>query len=184
MALIQSHYQYAWKDFDEFGLHIALESWHSFLSDLDVRMVFAVVNRFIANDKKGYPPTIAHILEDYHKMSNPTAFLSPEEEWETVKKAIKNYGSYREGEALASLSASTSRAVKSIGWKNLCLADDKEFGFMRNRFIKDYDRIEADERSKLVAPNIHEKMMKIMADPRWDAHIKKLESKTNDLSEM
>jgi hypothetical protein len=174
MALIQAHYPFAWKDADEFALHIALESWHSFLSELDTRLVFAVTRRHIANDKKGYGVTIAQILEDYHKNLNPTAFLSPEEEWDSVRKAIKNFGYSREPDAMASLNATTVKTVKSIGWMNLCKASDKEFDSMRNRFVKTYERMEADERSHLVAPDIHERMDKIMADPRWEAHFKKL----------
>lgn len=180
--MIQTNYPWAYKHFDEDMLKLAVESWHNFLSELDVRLVFNITAKLMSLDKKGFPPTIAQILEEYQKAINPSAFVRPEEAWETVRTAIRKYGSYRESEALASLSASTVRAVKTIGWMNLCMADDKQFDFMRKNFIEAYQNVEDEDRYALLHPQANERLMQIVENIKLPKRFKEIGN--NDLSEM
>lgn len=152
----------AYNNYDDDMLNFAVETWHSFLSELDARLVFGIVDKIAATRKKEYPPVISQILEEYQKAINPSAFVSGEEAWGTVRKAILKFGYYRESEALASLSAASAKAVKSIGFQNLCKADDKQFDFMRKNFIEAYKQVEYDERHELINPEGHKRLSDII----------------------
>lgn len=152
--MLHIHYPLVYKDWSETEVELAVEMWHGFLADLDVRLVFAVTTKVIANKKNGFPPVVAEILEEYQRSINPSSFITPEEAWITVGKAIRKFGYMRENEALASLSHSAERAVKSIGWMNLCKADDTQFGFMRKQFFDAYRNVELDERAELITPKL------------------------------
>ena len=178
--MIQISYPLAYKHFDEDMLKLAVETWHTFLSELDVRLVFNITGKIIATDKKGFPPTIAQILEEYQKAINPLAFVRPEEAWESVRTAIRKFGSYRESEALASLSNSTCKAVKSIGWMNLCMADDKQFDFMRKNFIEAYQNVENEDRYELLHPQAQKRLMEVVENIKVPNRF--LEIDTDDVS--
>jgi hypothetical protein len=162
LAKIQMLYPFVYKDYDDAMSNLAVDTWHSFFEELDVRVVFGVVSKIIAINETRYPPTIAEILKEYQKAINPSAFISPEQAWVSVKNAIKKFGYYRESEALASLSANAEKAVKTIGWRNLCMADDKQFDFMRKNFVESYKQVETDERHSLVNPQGANRFMDIV----------------------
>ena len=44
--------------------------------------------------------------------------------WEEVLRAIKMFGSYRETEALQSMTETTRQAVKRMGFRNICLSEN------------------------------------------------------------
>lgn len=185
LGMMQVHYPFSYKDFGEDMMNIAINSWHNFLSELDVRLVFNIVGKLISTTERTYPPTIAEILKEYHKAINPVAFISPENAWESVRNAIKKFGYYRESEALASLSASAMSAVKTLGWRNLCLADDKQFDFMRKNFIEAYKNVEQDERQSLVHPQAAKRMQEIADNIKLPEIYQKLLEKNNgNMSEM
>jgi hypothetical protein len=180
LAKIQTIYPLAYSHQDDEMLQLTLDTWHAFLQDLDVRLVFAVVGKIVTTKNTGYPPTIAGILEEYQRALNPSAFVSPETAWITVRQAITKFGYYRETEALASFSAATHKAVKTIGWQNLCRANDVQFDFMRKNFVEAYKQVEYDDRHALLNPNAHEQLMQIVKNIKLPEELKKLSNEQKD----
>lgn len=158
----------AYKNYDDEMLLLAAETWHGFLADLDVRLVFSIVQNHAAMNKNPYPPTIAEILEAYQKAVNPHAFIRPEEAWESVRKAINLYGSYRQVEAMDYLSTNVVKAVKTIGWQNLCKADNVSFSYMKRDFMLAYENVDKEDRQSFINPKamqIQSEILKRMALP-------------------
>lgn len=99
----------------------AMKTWYRALSDLDYHVAENAVWEHISTSV--FPPSIAEIREKC------TARLSPMvtewgEAWEEVLQVIRKYGSYREEEAVASLSRLTAIAVRRMGFKNLCQSEN------------------------------------------------------------
>lgn len=99
----------------------AMKTWYRALMDLDYQVTENAVWEHISTSV--FPPSIAEIREKC------TARLSPMvndwgEAWEEVLQAIRKYGSYREEEAVASMSRLTTIAVCRMGFKNLCQSDN------------------------------------------------------------
>jgi len=99
----------------------AMKTWYRALVDLDYCVVENAVWEHISTCP--FPPSIAEIREKC------TARLSPMmtdwgEAWEEVQSAIRKYGSYREEDALASMTRMTAIAVRRMGFQNLCRSEN------------------------------------------------------------
>jgi len=61
-----------------------------------------------------------------------------------VTKAIRQYGYYRQAEAMQSLPADVSAVVSSMGWQTLCASENEMTD--RAHFIKAYDAMQRRDR--------------------------------------
>lgn len=99
----------------------AYKVWYSLLQDLDYTVAQAAVQKYMLTNK--FPPSVADIRE--YAVSVRTGDKKTwSEGWEEVMKAIRNFGSYREEEALESMSEITRKAVKKLGFRNICLSEN------------------------------------------------------------
>lgn len=99
----------------------AFEVWYRLLEDLDYTIAQAAVQKYMLTNK--FPPSVADIRE--YAVSVRTGDKKTwSEGWEEVTKAIRNFGSYREEEALESMSEITRKAVKKLGFRNICLSEN------------------------------------------------------------
>lgn len=97
----------------------SLELYYRMLQDIPYEVLNIVIQRHIATNR--YPPTIADLRGS----------VSPKEKewsegWEEVKRAIRNYGSYREKEALDSMSPLTREIVQRFGFKEICMSENED----------------------------------------------------------
>lgn len=99
----------------------SLNVWFSLLQDLDYIVAQAAIQKYMLTNKKC--PTIADIRE---LSTSITVGEKPlwSDGWEEVLKAIRKFGSYRESEALESMSETTRRAVQRLGFKNICMSEN------------------------------------------------------------
>jgi hypothetical protein len=72
------------------------------------------------------------------------------EAYEEVLKAIRNFGGYRESEAMQSMSPLTQKAVKAVGWKSLCYSEQPDI--IRAQFRKAYEALEKREQNEAKVP--------------------------------
>jgi len=71
---------------------------------------------------KNFPPTIADLRQIcFNTVVDIKDYGAA---WESVMKAIRFYGSYRETEALESLDELTRECVKRLGFKEICLSEN------------------------------------------------------------
>ena len=114
-----------------------MELWFSFLEDIPFEVIKAGMSKWVTENK--FTPSIA----DLRQMAVDVK-LSPdkpwEEAWESVLRAIRYYGSYREDEALSSLDDITRECVNHLGFKRLCMTEESDLGFERANFRDMYNR--------------------------------------------
>lgn len=99
----------------------AMELWFRQLEDIPFIVAEAALNKWVATNK--WSPTIADIREQ------ATAIRVGEKPlwsdgWEEVVKAIRNYGSYGQKEAMESMSEITRMTVKRMGYIDLCRSEN------------------------------------------------------------
>lgn len=99
----------------------AMKTWYRALADLDYQVVENAVWEHISTSV--FPPSIAEIRG---KCADRLIPIIDDwgEAWEEVLKAIRRFGSYREDEAVASMSKLTATAVRRLGFLNLCQSDN------------------------------------------------------------
>lgn len=99
----------------------AFNIWFSLLQDLDYMVAQAAIQKYMLTNK--FPPTIADIREYATGISFGEKPLWSDG-WEEVLRAIRKFGSYRETEALESMSEVTRQAVQRLGFRNLCMSEN------------------------------------------------------------
>lgn len=99
----------------------AMELWFRQLQDIPFVIAEASLNKWVATNK--WSPSIADIREMAASVKNGEV---PDwgEGWEQVLRAIRKFGSYREGEALASMDDLTRRCVERLGFRNICMSEN------------------------------------------------------------
>ena len=100
----------------------AFNVWYSLLKDLDYQVANAAIQKYMLTNK--FPPTIADIRE---QAASVTVGEKPlwSDGWEEVIMAIRRFGSYRETEALESMTETTRMAVQRLGFRNLCMSENE-----------------------------------------------------------
>lgn len=99
----------------------AFNVWYSLLKDLDYNVANAAIQKYMLTNK--FPPTIADIREQAAEVRAGEKPLWSDG-WEEVLLAIRRFGSYRETEALESMTEITRRAVQRLGFRNLCMSEN------------------------------------------------------------
>lgn len=115
----------------------SIKIWYQLLQDIDYQIANVAIQKYILTNK--FPPTIADIRE------GAAAAVIGEKKlwsdgWEEVLTAIRRYGSYRETEALDSMSETTRQAVNRLGYKNLCMSEN--ISVERANFRMIYEQLE------------------------------------------
>ena len=102
----------------------AVSLWYEQLKDIDYHVAAAALHKWVGLNK--WSPSIAEfrqtaadiILGDLPDWG---------EAWEKVRRAMRNFGSYRPAEAMATLDELTRKAVEQTGgFVNLCLSESYE----------------------------------------------------------
>lgn len=99
----------------------ALKTWYRSLADIDFQVAENAVWEHI--NTSVFPPSIAEIREKCANRLYPM-ITDWGEAWEEVQRAIRKYGSYREVEAIESLSRLTATVVRRMGFLNICQSDN------------------------------------------------------------
>lgn len=99
----------------------AMDLWFAQLQDIPFKVAEAGLQKWVSLNK--WSPSIADIR---NMASGITHGELPDwgDAWEEVCRSIRQYGSYRAGDALASLSPLTRKATERIGFRNLCMSEN------------------------------------------------------------
>ena len=98
-----------------------MEVWYRQLQDIPYQIAELTLNKWVATNK--WSPTIADMREQAAAIKNGDKPLWSDG-WEEVLRAISKYGMYREAEALQSMTETTRKAVKRMGFKTICMSDN------------------------------------------------------------
>lgn len=99
----------------------AMELWFRELQDIPYQVAEAALRKWVSTNK--WSPSIAELREMAATVSNGEI---PEwgEGWEKVLKAIRKYGLYNIGGAMASLDPMTRTAVERVGFREICMSEN------------------------------------------------------------
>ena len=125
----------------------AIELWFAQLQDIPYEVAEASLNKWVSLNK--WSPSIADIRQ---MAMGITQGELPDwgEAWEEVCRAIRQYGSYRSQEALASLSPLARKTTERIGFYNLCKSENVSADRANFRMI--YETLAERERKDAVLP--------------------------------
>lgn len=99
----------------------AMELWYRQLEDIPYQIAELTLNKWVGTNK--WSPSIADIREMATSVKCGDKALWSDG-WEEVLRAIRMYGSYREAEALQSMTELTRKAVKRLGFRNICMSEN------------------------------------------------------------
>lgn len=95
--------------------------WEFMLSDLPVEVAKSAIQYHMS--KSVYPPTVADIRSAAARVSEVRT-MDWYEAWSKIGTAIRQFGSYREREALESLPDDVAKMVKHFTWRELCMNEN------------------------------------------------------------
>lgn len=128
---------------------LQVELWHDCLKDVDKDVALAAIKKNILESP--FPPTIADIRNQLSEVTTPESErLDGASGWGEVIKAIKEYGYYREKEALESMTPVTRKVVKYMGWQEICHSEKPDV--VRGQFLKMYEIVGERERQSRLLP--------------------------------
>jgi len=136
---------------------VKVQVWYEMLGDLEYSVVNIAIKKLIMQNT--FPPAIAEVRKAAIEISSPMGFTAAEA-WGEVIRAIRDYGYYREKEAMASMSPITAQVVRYLGWREICLSEEPEI--LRAHFLKMYDQVAAREQEKqLLSPTMQTEIKKL-----------------------
>lgn len=123
-----------------------VEIWFDCLKDIDIEVALTIVKKNILESP--FPPTIADLRKQHADVIEKR--VDSTEAWGEVLKAIRSYGSYRESEAIESMSPTVAKTVKYMGWKDICMSEKPDV--VRGQFLKMYATVEDREYKDKLLP--------------------------------
>lgn len=121
--------------------------WCEMLADLDYELASEAVRRHIAASR--WAPTIAEIREEASRVACPDA-LTAGEAWGRLMEAVREYGYYREREAMLSLPVPVRYVAQQIGWRHINLSTETDT--LRAHFMRMFEQVQARERREALLP--------------------------------
>ena len=112
------------------------------LNDLDFQVAMIAAKKVIATLENPFLPMPAVFRSMALNVTGKTVASAPDA-YAEVLRAIRNFGSYKQEEGLASLSPLTKKAAEAIGWKDLCLSEEPDV--IRGQFRMAYEALERRE---------------------------------------
>ncbi len=136
---------------------LKVQVWHEMLGDLDYSLASLAIKKLILEST--FPPSIAEVRKAAVEIQAPEQ-TNGTQAWGEVIKAIRNFGHYREEEALASMSPRTAYVVKCMGWREICMGE--ESGVIRGQFLKMYQQVaEREQKEQLLPPAMRREIKQI-----------------------
>jgi len=112
------------------------------LNDLDFKVAMAAGKKVLATLENPFLPMPAVFRSMALNVTGQALPAAPDA-WAEVLRAIRNFGIYREAEALESLSPLAKKAASAIGYRDLCLSENIDV--IRGQFRMAYEALERRE---------------------------------------
>ena len=141
----------------------AIELWYQELHDIPMQVAEAALRKWVSTSK--WSPTIAEIREMCVDVKRGDA---PDwsDGWAQVMLAIRRYGQYNQGEAMAFLDPITRETVRRLGFYNLCVSENPVSD--RARFKETFEIMAKREQMRLQLPlELQEGIKRIQGEFRF-----------------
>lgn len=149
------------------------EVWYTMLVDLDYHVCLNALKEHISVCK--FAPSISELRERCTTMSSAPV-QQWGDAWESVLRAVRFYGMYREDEAIKSLDSVTQKCIKRIGFRNVCLSENIQNDRANFRMIYEQEATRQKEISQLPG-NVRENRLRLQNMAAETA--RKIEQKNN-----
>ena len=123
----------------------SVKIWYELLKDMPYEIANVSIQKHMATNK--FPPTVAEIRSGATEITSKHRDWS--DGWECFRKAVGRFGYYRREEAFASMDEVTRRAVKRLGWKELCMSENIMQDRANFRMVYEQEQNRAMERAML-----------------------------------
>lgn len=178
--LVKSNYPNYYKDSDEMGSSMLVNSWHTAFEDIPVEVMIKVFQKHLVT--QDYPPTVKKLRESALQIVSPVSQISGEVAWDIAAKTAGRIGRYNKPAGMEELrrkNLTIAKTVEAIGWETICNAP-LEGGFVKRDFLAYYNEVDSPEREQNLIPDSMWKKIQQMQEQN-----KMIESsKVNDLPEM
>ena len=176
---VKSIYPNHFKDVDEYGTNLLVNSWFEAFQDIPANVMAQVFQKHLMTQE--YAPTVKRLREAALEIMSPISVISGESAWAIAAKKVSNFGRYNKPEGMEYLRANypiIAKAVDAIGYENICNAPN-DGGYVKRGFVNYYNEIDAPEREQNLIPESMWKKIQQMSQE----NVKRLD-KNNDLPEM
>jgi macrodomain Ter protein organizer (MatP/YcbG family) len=146
------------KENDKAMLNMTVQTWHKYTKDLNFDLVQMAIDKYIATSNKPFAPSISEIRTIVNELENGQ-HKTDAEAWDVVMTQIRRCGIYEEKSALESLDEVTRKAVRAIGYREMCLSENKEI--IRAQFNKYYNSLSTRQKEKEISPLYLQKLQEI-----------------------
>ena len=135
------------------------------LNDLPFNVAMIAAQKVLTTLENPFLPMPAVFRGAAITVTGPSIQSAPDA-YNDVLRAIRNFGSYRETEALQSLTPLTRKAAEAIGWKGLCLSEEPDV--IRGQFRMAYEAL---EKREIVDAKTPQKLKDVIASMGGDKTI-------------
>ena len=149
-----------------------MEVYWDALNDLPFNIAMIAARKVIATLENPFLPMPAVFRGMAAQITGPNIPPAPDA-WAEGIKSIRNFGMYREPEALASLSPLTKKAVEAIGFKDICLSENIDV--IRGQFRMAYEALEKREITDAKTPQSLKQIIAVMQGEKALAEPKQIE---------
>lgn len=167
MTIQEQLYPNFFKVFDQERFEFQAKLWQRSLSNVSWSEAVTALEIWYNTQPK--PPSLAEFKPLVSKNKNPQAFLSAENAWETVDKAVRKYGSYNQEKAFETFSEPIKRAVRNVGgWQKICATElGQSWDFLRKNFMESYQDFGSEEKEQhLLPPQILKRLQQLTNEPK------------------
>ena len=154
----------------------AMDLWYMQIGDISYNIAETVLNKWVGTEK--WSPTIADIRENAAKIRYGE-FPGWSEGWESVMKAVRNFGRDRPAEAFMSMSEITRKAVKRIGYTNICNSENLTADRANFRMMYEAE-LERIVEGRNTPPMVSEALKKLRGEMHQRDMIKNIEGGEDD----
>lgn len=148
LGILKCEYDNCFKNFTKKQAEDKIALWAEMFRDIPLDLVKLAVKKLILQNTTPFAPKISDIMNSIADLT--FCEIDSSEAWGQVVHAINYYGSYREADAISSMSETTQKVVKRLGFRNLCFSENHVAD--RAHFIKLYDVVNKRERENKLLP--------------------------------
>lgn len=146
ISLLKITYPNSLKDLGEADLKMMIDVWYNDFKDVSKEEFKKAIQDIRYTSK--FFPSIADIKEEIARIKT-NDIPEAEDEWQEVLNTVRQFGSYREQEALQDLKPYTSKIVRYIGYQRICASTPDEQTWNKKEFIGEYNALKDKVRNDL-----------------------------------
>lgn len=162
-ARIEAYYPRFCEGFTQEKMKITMGAWYDIVGDLPLDLCNMALKKHVLSTSKGmFAPSVMEIRKNAMNICDVGSETTGAEAWGEVMRAIGLHGMYNTDEAIGSMTQTTARVVKFLGWQNICKAENIDV--VRGQFLKMYDMQAKREIDKKILPvGFNEQLVRLLS---------------------